>query len=120
MTPSRIRLPSPNSPRNSSPVRKLLVRSRSAGRTEHVSSIANGLEQRRAMAIDLAAQVADMDIDRVRAVVEPISPDLFEDHAARQHLALVPDQIFEQLPFAGQQIEVGAAAPRGARDQVQA
>ena len=54
-----------------------------AGRTRP----ANGVDQPRlAVLLELAAQVADVDLERVRARAEVVVPDAVEDHRAGQHL----------------------------------
>src|SRR5207253_8033 len=50
--------------------------------------------------------------------IEMKIPDVLKQHGARYDAALVADQIFEQLKFAGKQIDFPAAPAGGAVDQV--
>src|SRR5580692_7593928 len=69
--------------------------------TNHVTGAANSVEQRRVeVAIDLGAQARHMHIDYIGLRIEMIVPHMFEQHGARDHLAGVLHQKFEQPKFA--------------------
>ena len=68
--------------------------------------------------LELAAQAADMDVDHVRARVEMIVPDLLEHHRARDDLAGVAGEEFEQVEFARAERDRAAGARDGAGEQV--
>src|SRR5438132_12154601 len=91
----------------------------SARSTEAIPDAANGMDQRIGLlVVDLAADAADIDIDDVGRRIEMKIPDVLKQHGARYDAALVADQIFEQLKFAGKQIDFPAAPACGAVDQV--
>jgi hypothetical protein len=76
-------------------------------------------ERREALRVDLAAQAADVHVDDVGAGIEVVAPDLLEDHRAREHVARVAHEGFEQAEFDRQQFEFDLAATRDARDEVE-
>ena len=78
---------------------------------EHIAQAAHGADQLRLMAlVDLAAQMADIDIDDVGQALEGLVPDLFHDHAARQDSARMQEQIFQQGIFLGAEFDALAVA----------
>src|ERR1700727_2528639 len=69
--------------------------------TNHVTGAANRAEQRRVeVAIDLGAQARHVHVDHIGLRIEVIVPDMFEQHGARDHLAGVLHEIFQQTEFA--------------------
>ena len=89
---------------------------------QHVADAAHRVQQARLVAdLGLAAQVADVDAERVRAGAEVIAPDVLEDRRARQHLAGVAQEHLEQQELGAGEREQPLAAPRlvGARVQAQ-
>src|SRR5271165_2224202 len=69
--------------------------------TNHVSSPANGAQERRVeVTVDFGAQARYMHIDHVGLRIEVIVPDVLEQHRARDHLARILHQIFEQAELA--------------------
>src|SRR3981189_3254297 len=98
---------------NSSAMRKLAARRRSASRSapgprqrllgfaEDIAGTAQRVDQRRAaVRVDLLAQAADVDVDDVAALVAAVVPHRLEHHGAGQHLAGVAEQVFQQAEFA--------------------
>src|SRR5437660_1467088 len=61
------------------------------------------------LAVDLAAQTPDIDVDDVRGRIEMQVPDVLQQHRARHDVPLVAQQIFEQLELARQQGDLAAA-----------
>ena len=66
------------------------------GKIQHVSDAANRLDHlRRKPIVDLAAQVADIDIDDVRQAVVVHVPHMLDDHRPAERASAVPHQVFE-------------------------
>src|SRR5689334_20481428 len=92
----------------------VLVRS-----TETVSDAANGMDQRIGLlAIDLATQASDIDVDNIRRGIEMQIPDVLQQHRAGHDAAFVAHQILQQLEFPGKQEKVLAAPAGRPRHQV--
>src|SRR3984957_9505001 len=69
--------------------------------TNHVTGAANRAEQRRVeIAIDLGAQARHVHVDHIGLRIEVIVPHVLEQHGARDHLAGVLHEIFQQTEFA--------------------
>src|ERR1700730_17881047 len=86
--------------------RKALARS-----TDAKPDAANGVDQRISLlAVDLATDAADIDVDDLRRGIEMQIPDMLQQHRTRHDVALVADQIFEHLEFARQKFDRPAAA----------
>src|SRR5882757_10805143 len=99
--------------------RKLEVRNNLYRNTECIAGAAQGVNQRdRFTAIDLASQAADMSLHDRGIRFEMNIPDVFQQHGARHRLLGVFHQVFEQPKLARQQLDGGAAANDGAREQV--
>ena len=62
--------------------------------------------------LELAAQVADEDVDDVRLHVGRVAPDLGEQLVAREHLPGMARERLQQLELAPGQLQVAAAARR--------
>src|SRR5579863_429151 len=85
--------------------RKVLARS-----TETKSDAANGVNERIGLlAVDLAANAPDININDVCRRIEMQIPDLLQQHSARHDMALISDQIFKDLEFSRQQLDASAA-----------
>src|SRR5271169_4691479 len=92
----------------------------SARSTDAEPDAANGMNERIGLPIvDLAADAPDIDVDDVGGGVEMEIPHMLEQHRPRHDLALVANEIFEDLEFPWQQLDVPAAAGHGSRHQVQ-
>jgi len=62
------------------------------------------------VAVDLAPEVVDVDVDHVREAPEVVAPDLFDDHRAREWVALTRHQVLEQRELLLRHLDVGVAA----------
>ena len=81
--------------------RKLLARS-----ADTKTNATYGVNQRISLlAVDFAANPADIDVDDVRRGIEMKIPYMLQQHRPRHDLALVAYQIFENLKFARQKID---------------
>src|SRR4051812_26535523 len=79
--------------------------------TGDVGRPADGVQQARLAArLELAAQVGDEDLDRVRLRERVVAPDLVEQALARDDDALVAHQVLEQLELALGQLDHPVAA----------
>src|SRR3954469_24858949 len=79
--------------------------------TEHVPGAADGVQQSRlAAGLELAAQVGDEDLDRVRRRERVVAPDLLEQALAGHDDALVAHEELEQLELALGQLDRALAA----------
>src|SRR5258708_25153897 len=80
-------------------------------RSEDVSDAAHGLDQGWLIAIDLAAQIADICLQHAGVSSEVVVPDVVEDLAAREHAARVDEQVAKQPVLGvGQVHDVAVAA----------
>ena len=87
---------------------------------ERVADAAHRVDQARlAVCLGLAAQVADVDLERVRRGPEVVAPDAVEDHVARQHLARVAQEQLEQEELGPGQLDRPVAAADLARARVE-
>ncbi len=78
---------------------------------EHIAQPAHGADQLGLMAfVDLAAQMADIDIHDIGQALEGLVPDLLHDHAARQDAPGMQEQIFQQGIFLGAEFDALAVA----------
>src|SRR5207253_6495619 len=89
-----------------------LIRGRSLGLfTQDVADAANGVDQPRlAAGLGLTSQIADVHLERVRGVVEVVTPDAREDPIARKHLARMRHEQVEERELDPRQLEFTAAA----------
>src|SRR4051812_20005958 len=66
---------------------------------------------------DLAAELADVDIDRARVAGERVAPDALQQLVARQHHPAVLEQGPEEVELLGRELDVAGAdrdlAPAG-------
>lgn len=80
---------------------------------QRVSDASNGVNEWRAKAaIDLVAQIVDVDIDDIAGEVPIVLPDVIKDLVTAEHLPLVPEQQFKQLKFLDRELD---PCPRGWR-----
>src|SRR6266498_4448415 len=71
---------------------------------QHVADAPDGVDQRRAVAVDLAAQVADVGLDDIVVAAEVVAPDVVEDLRLGQHPARVQNQVAQQLVLGRAQV----------------
>src|SRR3954451_2934857 len=76
-------------------------------------------EPRLALGFELAAQVADVDLERVRARAEVIAPDALEDLPAGEHLAGVAEEELEHEELRAGELDRAAVAGHGVAGGVQ-
>ena len=90
-----------------------------AGR-EAVADRAQRVDRRRAAGqLELAPQVADVDLDDVRARVEVVAPHGAEDLLARERLVGMAQEVGEQVELARGQAQLDAVARDLAAEQVE-
>src|SRR3990172_4351475 len=78
---------------------------------EHVAYAAHGVDQvRLSRRVEFLAQVADVDLNRVRLYLEVVTPDLLEQGPLHHHLAGVTGEELKQLVFASGQVDVAVTA----------
>src|SRR5208282_6819795 len=88
--------------------------------TNHVSRAAHGVQQRRVkIAVDLGAQARYMHINHIGLRIEMVIPHMLEQHGARDDLARILHQIFEQAKFARLQDDLLAAPSHLVRKPIQ-
>src|SRR5262249_50540743 len=75
---------------------------------EDVADAAHGLDQPRLT--ELAAQVADVDLERVGARAEVVAPHVLEDLRAREHLARMLHEQLEQEELGAGELDRALAA----------
>src|SRR6478672_480109 len=81
--------------------RSVLVRS-----TDTIPDTTHCMDQRIGLlAVDLATQAPDIDVDDVGRGIEMQVPHVLQQHRTRHDVPLVAHEIFEQLEFARQQLE---------------
>src|SRR3954466_15830411 len=79
---------------------------------EAIAGAAHRLELRDAeRAVDLVAQVADVDVDDVRAVLVVVVPGVLEQLVAREDLAGVAHERLQELELLGRQVYLAVAPP---------
>src|ERR1700746_1776851 len=87
--------------------------------SQAITGAANRVQQLMIEAlIDFLAQAADMDIDDVGLWIEVIVPDMLQEHRARNHMAGVAHQVFQQAKLAREHLDRLAAPPDIAGQQV--
>src|SRR4051812_23643853 len=110
----------PNTAIASSANRNVDDRNVSRRSTDAKPHAANGVDQRVGLlTVNLATHATDIDIDDVCAWVEVQVPNMLEQHRAGNNLALIADEIFEQLEFARQKVDALARSIDAPRNQVQ-
>src|SRR4051812_42079743 len=87
--------------------------------TETVSDTANRVDQQIGLlAVDLAADAPDIDVDDIGRWIEMKIPDLLQQHCPGHDAALVANQIFQKLKLSREKNNFLAAAAGGPRHQV--
>src|SRR5882757_1003505 len=87
--------------------------------TETVPDTANRMDQRIGLlAVDLAADAPDIDVDDIGRGIEMKIPDVLQQHCPGYDAALVANQIFQKLEFPGKKKDFLAASTGGPRHQV--
>src|SRR5262245_25647615 len=87
---------------------------------QHVARSPERVEQPPlALAVDLAPEVADVDVDDVALGVEVEAPDVLGDHRPRQHAPHVAEEVLEERVLASGQDDAPLAAGDGAGGGVQ-
>src|SRR5208282_6386607 len=71
-----------------------------------------------AAGVDLAPEIADVDVDDVGLRQELVVPDVLEQHRPRDDLVGPAHEVFEQLELARQQIDAPLATPERALDEI--
>ena len=93
-------------------------RRRSHRRAQAVADVAHRLDRAASVVAELAAQVADVDVEHLGARVELEAPHRVEELLARQHLVGMPQQMGEQLELARREVDVAAVVGHAAGEQV--
>src|SRR6266853_4502351 len=95
--------------------RNVLARS-----TDAKPDAAYGMNERISLlAVDLAADTSDIDIDDVGRRVKMQIPYMLQQHRPRHDMTFVANQILQNLKFPRQQVDVPAAAAYGSRHEVE-
>src|ERR1035441_4516563 len=90
------------------------------GSLDHVADAPHGLyELLRVAVVDLAAQVAYVDVDDVGEPVVVHIPDVFPDHRPAQRAALVAHHVFQDAEFLGGEVYGFGAADNLTADAVE-
>src|SRR5208282_6032838 len=71
-----------------------------------------------AAGVNLAPEIADVDVDDVGLRQELVVPDVLEQHRPGDDLVWPAHEVFEQLELARQQIDAPIAAPDLALDEI--
>src|SRR5258705_1779322 len=88
--------------------------------TERVPDTASRMDQRVGLlAVDLATDASDIDVDDVRGGIEMKVPDVLQQHCPGYDAAFVANQILEKLELPGKKKNVLATAAGGPRHQVE-
>src|ERR1700746_4054045 len=93
----------------SSASRRVKERSVLARSTDAKSHAADGMDGRIGLlVVDFLAHAADVNVDDVGGGIEVQIPDVLQQHRPRHDLALIAHQIFENLKFPRQQLDLKA------------
>src|SRR5437899_2790082 len=99
---------------------KVEERSALARSTDTEPDAADGMDERIGLlAVNLAADAPDVDVDDVGGGIEVEIPDVLQQQRARHDLALVANEILENLKFARQELDAAPAARYRARDEIE-
>src|SRR5262249_9018418 len=78
--------------------------------TDTEPDAADGMDERIGLlAVDLTAHAPDIDVDDVGGGIEVEIPDVLQQQRARHDLALVANEVLENLEFARQELDVASA-----------
>ena len=87
--------------------------------TEAIPDAADCMNQRIGLLIVyLASDAPDVDIENVGRRIEMNIPYMLEKHGARHDPAFVADQIFEELEFAGEELDFTPVPADPPRDEI--
>src|SRR5579863_6228813 len=93
---------------------------RGARRLQHVSDAAHRVDHFiRPLLVDLAAQVADIDVDNVGETVVVHVPHMLDDHRAAERAAGVAHHVLKDAEFLRRQFEILAVAGHFAPDAIE-
>src|SRR5262249_19450424 len=93
---------------------------RSGLQAQHVSRASNRVKQPAlALAVDLAAEVADVHVDDVALRVEVEPPHVLGDHGPRQHAVDIAEEVLEQRVLARGERDAARATGGGARGGIE-
>src|ERR1700691_5912623 len=80
-------------------------------RVERIAQPAHRADQLGVVAfVDLAPEMADIDIHDIREPFERLVPDFLNNHAARQDAAGIEEEIFQQRILLGAELDAPAVA----------
>src|SRR6516225_3846801 len=100
--------------------RKVLTRSEVLARSaDTIPDSADSMNQRIGLlAVDLAANAADIDVNDIGRGIEVNVPDMLQQHRAGNNAIFVANEIFEQLELAREQFDFPSAPAHGSRDEI--
>src|SRR5262249_61344998 len=117
---NRPRTAAPNVPMQISATRSVDERSVLARRTDAKPDPADRVDERVGLlAVDLAADASNIDVDDVGRGVKMQIPYVLQQHRPRHDLTGVADEIFEHLELARQELDLLAAAAHRAGDEIE-
>src|SRR6267154_1312989 len=91
-----------------------------ASSADTISNSTNGMDQRVGLlAVDLAADAAEIDVDDVGRRIEMQIPDMLQKHGTGNDLTLIANQIFENLEFTWQKFDFTTRSARRPGDEIQ-
>src|SRR4051794_27566472 len=93
----------------SSRARKETITSR-ARAAQRVADPAHGVDERRAVDVELLAQVADVGLEHAGVAAEVVLPDVLEQLGAREHAARVEHEVAQQAVLGGGEVDRRAVA----------
>src|SRR5229473_4744569 len=94
--------------------RNVLVRS-----TDTKPDAADGMNERISLlAVDLAADTSDIDVDDVGRGVKMQIPYMLQQHRSWNNVTFVANQVLKNLKFPRQQVDVPATAAHGSRHEI--
>src|SRR5438876_12035710 len=70
------------------------------------------------LAVDLAADTSQIDVDDVGCGIEMEVPDVLQQHGAGNNLALIANQVLKNLEFTRQEFDFAAGAARCPGDEI--
>src|SRR5919202_2658153 len=109
-----------NTARYTTDRRKTVVRKSLSVVTDHVSGAADRVQERPVEAlVNLGPQTRDVHVNDVGLRIEVIVPDIFEQNRARDDMARMAHQIFEEAEFAQMQRDGLARARDAVRQAVE-
>jgi hypothetical protein len=82
-----------------------------ARRRQPVAHAAHGLDERRAVHVDLLAQVAHVGLDVAGVAAEVVVPDVVEDLCLRQHARGILHEVAKEPELGGRELDRHAGSP---------